>query len=67
MNSSILQPMYENTKRYLKDNLKGVPPFKHLPATPEKLQQSLPTFYSELYKSEGPAACPFHYSADRCP
>ena len=59
MTTALLQPMYENTKRYLKDNLKGVPPFRHLPATPEKLQESHPTLHSELYKSEGPTRCPF--------
>ena len=58
-NSSVFQPMFDSTKKHLKDNLKGVPPFKHLPATPAKLKESQPNFYSELYASEGPAACPF--------
>ena len=59
MNSSVFQPMYDSTKKHLKSQLQGVPPFKNLPATPAVLKTKHPKFYSELYKYDGPAACPF--------
>jgi hypothetical protein len=59
MNSLTFKPMYDAVKKAVKAGLKGVPPFQHLPLTPEALRAEQPAFYAAVYADEGPVACPF--------
>ena len=57
--TAMLTPTYQMVKKHLQKELTGVPPLQHLPLKPADLKRELPTLYAELFKTEGPAACPF--------